>query len=104
MVETVAGLVVRTFEVVVDRGVVVRLDPAGTETMEAPPGTMVGAGALVTGFTGDEDAGEAMTRADDATEPILIGQNVVYNATISVVTDPIFAGQFVTVAAQLVIV
>jgi hypothetical protein len=34
----------------------------------------------------------------------LTGQTVVYNEMISVVREPILAGQFVTVGAQLVIV
>lgn len=34
----------------------------------------------------------------------LTGQIVVYNAIVSVVTYPLFAGQFVTVGAQEVIV
>jgi hypothetical protein len=41
---------------------------------------------------------------NSGTEVWLTGQIVVYNEIVSVVRDPILAGQSVTVAAQLVIV
>jgi hypothetical protein len=104
VVEKVAVPVVRIFEVVMTNGAVVRLDFTVTERLEAPSGTTVGAAVLVVAFTRDKAVGVAISRSEGAAGPVLIGQIVVYIAIFSVMTDPIFAGQSVTVAAQLVMV